>query len=134
MPPGELHPLKVAILVALGGAGGALGRYYISMGMRRWLGEGWPWGTFTVNLVGCFVLGLLAGFALRGEVGPEVRASVMAGFLGAFTTFSTFSLESMKLLKTSDSPTTAILYVLSSVGAGVVLSFVGYWLGEGRVG
>lgn len=129
MAGSELHPLKVAALVALGGAGGALARYYVSVGMRQWLGEGWPWGTFIVNVVGCLVLGLLAGMADRELVDPAWRAAVMVGFLGAFTTFSTFSLEGVKLLKQADSPTVGLLYLGVSVVVGVLLAAGGYWLG-----
>ncbi|MBF0254491.1 MAG: fluoride efflux transporter CrcB [Candidatus Omnitrophica bacterium] len=83
-----------------GGAVGTAARYGLSEAMHRWMGTGFPFGTLTVNMLGC----LLGGFAAtmieaRFAVSHEVRLMVMAGFLGAFTTFSTYILESSNLLK-----------------------------------
>ncbi len=124
----ELHPLKMAALVALGGALGALGRYYTSLGMKQLLGNNWPWGTLTVNLVGCFLLGLLASSSShRGWPGPGLSLLVMTGSLGALTTFSTFSVESVKLLKQGDL-WPAVSYLLISVLGGLTMAALGFWL------
>lgn len=87
-----------AAAVALGGAAGALARWGVSSGVHRWLGRDFPWGTLTVNVVGSFAMGLLAVVLVeRLAVGPAWRAGLLVGFLGAFTTFSTFAVETVGL-------------------------------------
>lgn len=88
--------------IALIGAGGALGallRYGLSGLAHLWLGETFPWGTLTVNVVGCFFIGLLWAFSERSPMTPAVRIFLLTGTLGAFTTFSTFGLETFSLLR-----------------------------------
>ena len=76
--------------IALAGAAGALARYGLSGLMHRFLGAAFPWGTLAVNLVGCFLLGLLLEVSRQsGWVSPGFRTIAGIGFLGAFTTFST---------------------------------------------
>lgn len=88
------------IAIALGGAAGALGRWLMSAGVHRWLGRDFPWGTLAVNVAGSFVMGLLAALLVeRLALGPAWRAGLLIGFLGAFTTFSTFALETVELLE-----------------------------------
>lgn len=88
------------ILIGLGGFIGALGRYGLSLLANR-LPTTLPLGTLVVNLVGCFMAGILLGlFERRLLVDPGLRVFLMVGFLGAFTTFSAFSLESLGLLRT----------------------------------
>ena len=86
--------------IAAGGALGAVMRFWLSSGIYAWLGRSFPYGTMGVNLIGSFFIGI--AFVLLTErltLGAEVRAFVMIGFLGAFTTFSTFSLETLLLLQ-----------------------------------
>ncbi len=86
--------------IAAGGALGAVMRFWVSGGIYAWLGRGFPYGTLSVNLIGSFIIGI--AFVLLTErltLGAEVRAFVLIGFLGAFTTFSTFSLETLILLQ-----------------------------------
>lgn len=86
--------------IAVGGAAGALGRWLMSSGVYRWLGRDFPWGTLAVNVAGSFVMGLLAVLLVeRLALGPAWRAGLLIGFLGAFTTFSTFALETVELLE-----------------------------------
>lgn len=83
--------------VAVGGAFGAVARYGVSIWMMQQFGGGFPWGTLAVNLVGCFLLGLLDGFVVSGQlVSAEARLLLGTGFLGALTTFSTFSVETIR--------------------------------------
>jgi CrcB protein len=92
--------LKI-LLVGLGGFFGSVCRYLVS-GWAQGLApfSSFPWGTLTVNLLGCLVLGLAAGLAeARGVLSPHARLLLMMGFLGGFTTFSTFGLESYSLLQ-----------------------------------
>lgn len=88
------------LAIAGGGALGALGRFWVSTGVYRILGRDFPWGTLAVNTLGSFLMGLLfVLFIERLAAGPEVRAAVLVGFLGAFTTFSTFSMEALALIE-----------------------------------
>lgn len=116
--------MKMLIAVAVGGAVGAVARYKINGLMAQWLGTGFPWGTLTVNLLGCFVIGVLAeGFALKFNAPPEVRALLVTGFLGALTTFSTFSLD-FALLAERNALGTGFLYVAVSVVGCLAMVFL----------
>jgi fluoride exporter len=114
--------------IAGGGALGALGRFWVSTGVYRILGRDFPWGTMAVNTLGSFLMGLLfVLFVERLAAGPEVRAAVMVGFLGAFTTFSTFSLETLLLIEEGDlgraflNMWVSVLVCLLACWAGVLL-------------
>jgi len=88
------------LAIAGGGAFGALGRYLVSSGVYRLLGREFPWGTLAVNTLGSFVMGLLFVLFLdRLAASPELRSAILVGFLGAFTTFSTFSMETLVLVE-----------------------------------
>ena len=109
------------LLVAVGGAFGAVARYATGMVLARWLGLGFPWGTLTVNVIGGLAMGVLAA-----RVGPEqegLRLALGVGVLGGFTTFSAFSLETVRLME--HQPGLAVLYAVLSV----VLSVGACWLG-----
>lgn len=85
--------------IAFGGAFGALGRYASSQWIYSVFGRSFPYGTLFVNVTGSFAMGFLAILLIeRLAVGPEMRAFIMIGFLGSFTTFSTFSLETINLI------------------------------------
>ena len=87
-------------VIAAGGALGAMMRFWVSGGVYAWLGRDFPYGTLSVNVIGSFFIGI--AFILLTErltLGSEVRAFILIGFLGAFTTFSTFSLETLMLLQ-----------------------------------
>ena len=111
--------------IAAGGATGALLRFWMSTGIHALLGRGFPYGTLVVNVFGSFVMGLLYVFMLeRMEVNAEWRAALMIGLLGAFTTFSTFSIETMNLVEAGEISKAGLNMVLS-----VSLCIVGCWLG-----
>ncbi|MCP4754457.1 MAG: fluoride efflux transporter CrcB [Proteobacteria bacterium] len=91
------------LVIGIGGFLGAVSRYVISNSMSVWFGPSFPLGTLTVNAVGSFLLGFLSRYFLEHLVVSElVRISLLIGFLGAFTTFSTFSYESIVLLQEGD--------------------------------
>lgn len=116
--------------VALGGALGASARYGVAALMLRLLGPGFPWGTFTVNVVGSFAMGLLIeGLALKFEVSPEVRVMLVTGFLGGFTTFSAFSLDTANLIERNAYGPAAV-YVIASVVLSIGALFGGLMLGR----
>ena len=111
--------------IALAGAAGALARYGLSGLAYAVFGTRLPWGTLVVNLSGCFALGLLSELTGRtGWVSPELRAAAAIGFLGSFTTFSTFGLESFRALEAGDWTAGAWNIGLNLLG-GLLLVFLG---------
>ena len=111
--------------IALGGAIGAVMRYLVSTGVHSILGRGFPYGTLTVNVVGSFLMGFLfVYFMERSSLGPEWRALVLIGFLGAFTTFSTFSLETLNLIQSG-----AMVRALANIMVSVITCILATWLG-----
>ena len=119
------------LCIAGGGALGALLRFWASNGVHALVGRSFPWGTLAVNVSGSFAMGMVFVFMLeRMDVGAEWRAAIMTGLLGAFTTFSTFSMETLNLVEAGD-PGRALANVVMSV----VLCLAACWLGvvAGRV-
>ncbi|MDA0220103.1 MAG: fluoride efflux transporter CrcB [Proteobacteria bacterium] len=117
--------MKMLVFVAMGGALGAVARYLTIMGVGRVLGSGFPYGTLTVNILGSFILGMLVeAFALKWHVSQEVRAMIVVGVLGAFTTFSSFSLDAILQLERGNLGGAAV-YILSSVTFSVLGLFAG---------
>ena len=113
------------IAIAVGGAAGALLRFWVSTGVYGWLGRGFPWGTLAVNLLGSLAIGVLyVLFMERMNVTPELRAGLLIGLLGAFTTFSTFSLETLNLIQGAEL-VKAGLNILLSVSACVLATWLG---------
>jgi len=110
--------------VALGGALGALARYGISGWVYDRMGENFPWGTLVVNLVGCLALGLVIRWLQVSAVAPELRPFLTIGVLGAFTTFSTFSYETVALLQEGQW-LRAGLYMGGSVVLGLIAMVAG---------
>ena len=109
------------LVVAVAGACGAVARYGVG---RAFGATGFPWATLTVNIVGSFVLGLLLGGVAR-RWHENLGLALTVGFLGAFTTFSTFSFEVTVMLRDGRG-STALAYVLVSLVAGVLVAAVGY--------
>lgn len=116
-------------LVAAGGAIGAALRHGLGLAAVRFAPAGWPWGTFSANLAGSLLMGLLVGWlALKSDLtGSGLRLFFATGVLGGFTTFSAFSLEVSKMIETGDLQKAA-LYAAGSVSLGVGALFLGLWL------
>ncbi len=91
--------MKELIYIAIGGAVGALTRYLVSGIAYRYMGIDFPWGTLSVNLIGSFLIGFLYQVFERIVILPEIKVLIFIGFLGAFTTFSTYAFETLNLLK-----------------------------------
>jgi CrcB protein len=95
-----LSELGRLLLIAAAGAVGTLSRYGLAFVVQRWCGAGFPWGTLAVNVSGCFLFGLVWTFAEdRLLISPATRIIVLVGFMGAFTTFSTFAYETAEFLR-----------------------------------
>jgi CrcB protein len=107
--------MKNLLLIALGGAGGAVCRYWLMNLVNNWHHVRFPFGTLTVNIIGSFFIGIMyVLIAERLAIHADWRNVAMIGFLGAFTTFSTFSLETITLLEHGEI-TAAVSYVASSL-------------------
>lgn len=118
------------LAIAGGGAVGALLRFWVSGGVYALLGRGFPYGTLAVNFIGSLVMGLC--YVLMTErmlLGPEWRAFVLVGLLGAFTTFSTFSLETLNLIESGE-VLKAVANMLISVAVCVVAAWSGVLVGR----
>jgi fluoride exporter len=117
--------MKTLLLVALGGALGASCRYGVGVAATH-LGSGhFPWGTFSVNIIGSFILGVLvAMMTFSWSPSPELRAFVVVGVLGGFTTFSAFSLDVVLLIERGRL-TLAALYLIGTVAISVAGLFAG---------
>lgn len=118
--------LKIIFLM-LGGALGTLSRFYISGYSHKLLAGLMPWGTLVVNAAGAFFIGLFWGLFEMKDVSPHARMFFAVGFLGGFTTFSTFALETMNLLKANEIKL-AILNVFANNTLAIVFVFAGYFL------
>ena len=115
------------LLVMAGGAVGSLARYLIGTASLRALGPDYPWGTLAVNLIGGFLMGLLAGLLARTGGSEQTRVLIGVGLLGGFTTFSAFSLETARMIETGQWAT-ALGYALASVIGSVAALFAGLYL------
>jgi CrcB protein len=118
------------LLVALGGAAGAVTRYVVDGFVADRATGAFPWGTLVINLSGSMLLGLLFALAVeRGVLPAAVRAPLMIGFLGAYTTFSTLMLESWRLWE-DGATAMALANAFGSVALGLVAVFVGLVIGR----
>jgi len=121
--------LKILLLVVFGIAG-TLARYGLQGAVQFRTGSSFPSGTLVVNLLGCFFLGIIGQFALNHiSFSPEWRVGLTIGFFGAFTTFSSFSWETVHLLEDGDW-LRATVYVGASVILGIGLLRIGMWLAD----
>jgi CrcB protein len=118
------------VLIGVGGFAGAVTRYLVDGWVVRATGGSFPWGTLVVNVSGSFLLGLLAAMTIdRATLPPEIRGPMLIGFIGAYTTFSTYMLESWRLVEAGAWPS-AVANVVGSVALGLVAVFAGLALGR----
>lgn len=123
--------LKTYLMVMLGGCFGVSARLWMSTAMAARWGENFPAGTIAVNITGCFVIGLFAVLTASGgiwAVSPLVRQAVIVGVLGGFTTFSSFSIQTITLLKNGQL-TSAVANVFISVLGCLLATWLGMLLG-----
>jgi len=120
--------MRELMVIAAGGAAGASLRWLLAGAVQRATGGAFPWGTFVVNALGSFLLGFLFIWLLeRSSAGGLVRLAITVGFLGAFTTFSTFSYESLHLMR-EGAFGLAAANVLGQVAVCLGLSWLGVQL------
>lgn len=113
------------LFIAVGGAFGAVLRYLGSTAVYAWLGRGFPYGTLFVNVLGSLIMGVLAILLIeRISTGPELRALLLIGLLGSFTTFSTFSIETLNLIEQGGLIKAGLNILLS-----VILCLAAAWVG-----
>lgn len=117
--------MQTALLIAAFGALGCLARYFFSGWVYNHLGRAFPYGTFAVNILGAFLIGLLMELALRSTmISANLRTGLTIGFLGGLTTFSTFSYETFRLLEDGE-----FFIATANVLASVVVCLAFTWLG-----
>jgi CrcB protein len=120
------------LAVAAGGALGSVARFWMTGAVTSLTGPRFPYGTLLINILGSFVIGLVAGLTLtpaRMGMHPDMRIFLMVGVCGGFTTFSAFSLQTLELMQTGDT-LPALLYVIASVVLCVLVVWFGWWLGR----
>ena len=123
-----MNTLAVYFWIAVGSAGGGVARYWCSGVVARLIGETFPWGTLVVNVLGSFVIGFVATLTApdgRMFIGSTARLAVMAGFCGGYTTFSSFSIQTLNLLNDGE-----FLYAGANIGLSVVLCLMAVWAGS----
>lgn len=122
------------LAVAIGGSIGAVARHLVGVAVARWINMGFPLATLVVNLLGSLLMGILAGvIALRWQLSEPLRLLLATGLLGAFTTFSTFSLDIWMLVERQRLGL-ALLYVVLSLVLGVLALLGGLWLARRLMG
>ncbi len=119
--------MKQVLLVFIGGGTGSVARYLISKYLNS-SSAAIPYGTFTANILGCLIIGIILGLALKNSVMSQNTVTFLAtGFCGGFTTFSTFAYENQTLLKSGDY-VSFLVYAIGSFAIGIILIFIGMFI------
>lgn len=120
--------IKNILLIALGGGLGSALRYLSNIGVEKIWANKLYYATFLVNIIGCFLIGLLMGYLQKNETdNSALKLLLITGFCGGFTTFSTFGLENYNLLQ-SQNYITSLLYIAASIVIGIAFVGVGIYL------
>ncbi len=116
--------------VAAGGAIGASGRYLTGVAATKLIGHGYPWGTMIVNVVGSFAMGMLVVYLMSKDGGTRYGPFLMVGLLGGFTTFSSFSLDTLTIFERGEA-LSALIYVLATVVLSILAIVAGLTVARG---
>ncbi len=120
--------LKNILLVLAGSAAGGTARYVTALLIQSKNNSLFPWGTFAINLLGCFIIGMVYAIAARNATtGSDIKLLLATGFCGGFTTFSAFAFENLELFK-SGMHLTALMYIILSVVLGILAVVLGAYL------
>jgi CrcB protein len=119
--------MRIILLIGTGGFIGSVARYLLSQFIQSKFLGAFPFGTLSINIIGCFVIGLVFAMADRGNLNLEWRLFLATGICGGFTTFSAFSNETIALLRDGQMPE-AFAYIAASVVLGLVATFIGITL------
>ena len=113
--------MRLLIMIAIAGAVGALGRYGISTALSKaFATSGFPWGTLAVNVIGCFIIGYVMHVGLNTDmIPPDWRIAITVGFLGALTTFSSFSYETVQLIEKTE-----YMLAAGNIGANMIVAIL----------
>lgn len=122
-----IYRMKELLLVSIGSFFGGGLRFLVGKWLSQWLIMSFPWGTFAVNVVGCFLIGIFSSLSLGGHLSPNLKLLLATGLCGGFTTFSTFMNENLTLANGSQM-LTALLYTAASLLLGAVAVWGGYAL------
>ena len=120
------------VLLLVGGALGSFSRYLVSGITHKYISGTFPWGTLMVNATGALIIGICWGLFELKDISPQTRMFVFIGFLGGYTTFSTFALETMNLVRDGDIKI-AVFNILANNLLAIVLVFAGYFLSKGLI-
>lgn len=116
---------KIILLVGAGGAAGSIARFLLQYFIGRYYPSSFPWGTLVVNVVGCFIIGVVYAFGEKGNVlAPEIRVLLATGFCGGFTTFSSFAYENISLMRDGE-----LFYTFMYVAASIIVGFLAAYMG-----
>jgi CrcB protein len=116
---------KLILIVGAGGFAGSVARFLSQQAIARLYPSSFPWGTLTVNIAGCLIIGIVYGLGEKGGIlSPEMRLLLATGFCGGFTTFSSFAYDNVGLLRDGE-----LLYALLYIAASVVIGLVAAYLG-----
>jgi fluoride exporter len=136
--PGSFNPAETrsvetwyrVVVLSVGGVLGVNARFWLGVAINRWTSSQFPWATFTINITGSFAIGLCTALLARWLPHPYARLLVVVGFLGGYTTFSSYSMESLTLWERGERGL-CLAYLLGSVVAGFVAVILGAILGRG---
>jgi CrcB protein len=129
---GENFHLRTPIAIGLGAIAGALCRYYIGVGLAQVIDINFPVGTLVINVTGCFLMGVITTFAAQKfTLSPDLMLLLTTGFLGAYTTFSSYELDTAELLG-NDVLMDELLYWVGSPLLGLLFFYLGVWLMRSR--
>ncbi len=113
--------MKQLLLIFIGGGTGSVLRYLVGKCLSS---VTFPWGTFVVNITGCFLIGLFGALIVRNNLSSDLRLLLMVGLCGGFTTFSTFSNEALTLMR-SGQTLLCLAYLIGSISAGLIAAYIG---------
>lgn len=119
--------MRLILIVGAGGFIGSVCRYLLSIFVQQKAASEFPFGTLSVNIIGCLLIGIMFGVAQRMQMSGEWRLLLITGVLGGFTTFSAFSIETINLFK-GGNLSYVFIYILSSVIVGLAATLAGAWL------